>query len=87
MSETQYFDLVDKSGRMIHPGKSGAIDSDLEPILLRIKANPGLWAETILHFGSRFYLAAGLLSSLREFASNLGQKWLKGLTAARAAFV
>jgi len=87
MSETQYFDLVDKSGRIIRHNKSGAISSDLKPILKRISVNPEAWVDTISNFGSKFHLAAGLLSSLREFADNVGRKWLKGLTSANAAFI
>jgi REP element-mobilizing transposase RayT len=86
MTATEYFDLVDKSGRMIRSDKRAAIDADLAPILLRIGANPEAWLETISRFGSRFRLAAGLLSNLRSFADLLGRRWLKGVAAARIAF-
>ena len=86
MSETQYFDLVDKSGRILRTGKSGAIDADLAPILLRIGLKPDAWVDTISCFESRFRLAAGLLPSLRAFASLLGRRWLTGVSAARSAF-
>ncbi len=86
MTQAEYFDLVDRSGRMIRSDKRGAIDADLMPILLRIGANPEAWTETISHFGSRFRLAAGLLSNLRNFANQLGRCWLTGVTAARTAF-
>jgi hypothetical protein len=87
MTEADYFNLVDLSGRMVRSDKAGAIDSDLVPILLRIGARPDAWAETISTFGSKFRLAAGLVSNLRTFADQLGRRWLKGLAAARAAFV
>jgi hypothetical protein len=86
MTETEYFDLVDKSGRIIRSGKHGTIDADLVPILLRIGIKPEAWLDTISRFESRFYLAAGLLSSLRDFAHQIGRRWLVGVTAARAAF-
>ena len=86
MTAAEYFDLVDKSGRMMRSDKRGAIDADLAPILLRIGANPEAWIDTISRFGSKFRLAAGLLSSLRNFADQLGRRWLKGVAAARAAF-
>jgi hypothetical protein len=86
MTATEYFDLVDRSGRMIRSDKRAAIDADLAPILLRIGANPEAWLETISCFGSRFRLAAGLLSNLRSFADLLGRRWLKGVAAARIAF-
>jgi putative transposase len=86
MTEAEYFDLVDQSGRMTRSDNRGAIDADLSPILFRIGANPNRWFETISRFGSIFCVAAGQLSSLRNFAGHLGRRWLKGVTTARAAF-
>jgi hypothetical protein len=71
---------------MIRSDKRGAIDADLKPILLRIGANPDVWIETISHFGSKFRLAAGLLSNLRNFANQVGRRWLIGVATARTAF-
>jgi len=86
MTAAEYFDLVDKSGRMMRSDKRGAIDADLAPILLRIGARPDAWLETVSRFGSKFRLAAGLVSSLRSFADRLGRNWLQGTATARAAF-
>ena len=86
MTAAEYFDLVDRSGRMMRPDKRGAIDADLAPILLRIGARPDRWLDTVSRFGSKFRLAAGLVSSLRDFADRLGRRWLQGATAARTAF-
>jgi REP element-mobilizing transposase RayT len=86
MTAAEYFDLVDKSGRMLRSHKSGAIDADLEPILRRIGANPDGWFETVSSFGSKFRLAAGLVSSLRNFADRLGRRWFQGAAMARTAF-
>jgi hypothetical protein len=86
MTTTEYFDLVDKSGRLIRSDKHVAINANLAPILLRIGANSEAWRETISRFGSKFCLAAGLLPNLRNFADQLGRRWLKGVTMARAAF-
>jgi putative transposase len=86
MTPAEYFDLVDKSGRMLRSHKRGAIDADLEPILRRIGANPDAWFETVSSFGSRFRLAAGLVSSLRNFADRLGRRWFQGAAMARTVF-
>jgi hypothetical protein len=86
MTVTEYIDLVDMSGRMTRLDKRGAIDADLAPILLRIGANPDAWLDTVSRFGTRFHLAAGLLSHLRLFADQLGRRWLKGVASARVAF-
>jgi REP element-mobilizing transposase RayT len=86
MTAAEYFDIVDKSGRMPRSDKPGVIDADLAPMLLRIGANPDAWLETVSRFGSKFRLAAGLVSNLRDFADQLGRCWLQGVAAARAAF-
>ena len=86
MTLTQYLDLVDRSGRLLRADKPGAMDPDLAPILWRIGANPQTWPDTISHFGSRFRLAAGVLSSLRRFADQIGRRWLTGVSMARASF-
>jgi putative transposase len=86
MTVAEYFDLVDKSGRMARSDKRGAIDAHLAPILLRIGANPDAWIDTVSRFGCKFRLAAGLLPNLRNFAAHLGRRWLMGVATARTAF-
>jgi hypothetical protein len=86
MTAVEYFDLVDKSGRMMRLDKRGAVDAELAPILQRVGANPEAWLDTVTCFGSKFRLAAGMLVNLRRFADQIGRRWLKGSTAARAAF-
>jgi hypothetical protein len=86
MTAAEYFDLVDQSGRILRSDKRGAIDASLAPILLRISARPEAWIDTVSLFTSKFRLAAGLVSSLRSFADQLGQRWLTGVAAARASF-
>ncbi len=86
MTAADYFDLVDRSGRLIRSDKRGAIDGALAPILKRIGANSEAWQETISRFETNFCLAAGMLSNLRKFADRIGRRWLKGVSSARAAF-
>jgi hypothetical protein len=56
MTATDYFQLVDKSGRLLRSGKRGAIDADLAPILLRIGLKPRAWVDTVSSFESKFKL-------------------------------
>ncbi len=86
MTAVEYFELVDRSGRLIRSDKHGAIDAGIVPILIRIGARPEMWLKTISHFESKFYLAAGMLDTLRRFAAQIGRKWLKGVTIARTVF-
>ena len=87
MSEEEYFDLVDKSGRLLHPDKRGVIDAGLTPILERIGAKPEAWPEIVSCFADKFPLAAGLVDSLRKFADQLGKRWFAGMSASRCAFI
>jgi REP element-mobilizing transposase RayT len=86
MTPSEYFDLLDRTGRIIRSDKRGSIDSDLTPILLRIGVIPEAWPRTVSRFGSEFRLAAGRLPNLRNFANQFGRRWLKGIAMARAAF-
>jgi hypothetical protein len=87
ISEEQYFDLVDKSGRELYSGKPGFINPDLAPILLRIDAKPGAWLDTVSRFGEKFHLAAGTQSSMKKFSARIGVRWLDGRPKARSAFI
>ena len=86
MTSLDYFDLVDRSARMMRLHKRGAMNVDLVPIMLRIGINLETWIDTISHFGSQFSLVAGLLFNLRSLADRLGKRWFKGVSSARAAF-
>jgi hypothetical protein len=86
MTEAEYLDLVDRSGRMIRAGKGGYLDVDLAPILQRISINPNAWGETISRFGSSFHVTAGLISNMRSFAGRIGRRWIAGVSTAQSAF-
>jgi hypothetical protein len=86
ISEEQYFDLVDRSGREIRAGKRGSINPDLAPILLRIGVKPESWINTVTKFGERFCVAVGSHSNLKKFAEKIGVRWLVGGPAARSSF-
>jgi hypothetical protein len=87
ISESQYVDLIDQSGRIVRQNKRGSINPDLAPILLRIGAKPEAWIDTISRFGSKFHLAAGRCVNLKNFAKKIGVHWISGLSAARASFL
>jgi hypothetical protein len=87
ISEEQYFDLVDRSGREIRAGKRGSINPDLAPILLRIGAKPEAWINSITRFDEIFHIAAGAYSSLKKFAARIGVRWLVGCPKARSSFI
>ena len=86
ISEEQYFDLVDRSGREIRAGKRGSINPDLAPILLRIGANPEAWMDLVSRFEDIFHVAAGTQYTLKKFAAKIGVRWLVGKSVARGSF-
>jgi hypothetical protein len=87
MTETEYFDLVDRTGRLIRRGKRGAIGDDLGPIRRRMGIRPESWSDAVSEFEDKFGLAAGLLPNLREFAKRVGRQWVTGVHAAQASFI
>ena len=87
ITETEYFDLVDRSGRLVRSDKRGVIDADLEPILQRMGINPEAWADTVSSFEEKFGLAAGLISNLRDFAKRIGRQWFSGYSSAQTSFI
>jgi hypothetical protein len=87
ISEEQYFDLVDRSGREMRAGKRGFINPDLAPILLRIGAKPEAWMDLVSLFDVIFHVAAGTHSSMKKFAEKIGVRWLVGGPKARSAFI
>lgn len=82
-----YLEILDWTGRQIVEGKRGAIPDDLPPILIRLSVNPNRWLETARRFGSLFSVAAGTETHMKEAASRLGQKWVCGVEAGKAAFL
>jgi hypothetical protein len=78
--------MISDKSRIIRADKRGAIASDLAPILLRLGVNLDAWPDTISRFESKFCLVSGSLPNLRNFAQQMGSKWLKGVTGARNAF-
>ena len=81
----QYLDLLDWTGRQVREhGKS--IPENYEPILNRLKIDSEKWLDTVNCYGRVFYRAAGREKNMRQTASALGLRWLRGQNAGRKAF-
>ena len=83
ITETQYLELVDWTGRLLHPGKRGAIAGDAPPILDRIGLTPRQWPIQVAGTESLYWRAIGRVDSLLESARRSGHRWLCGIGAAR----
>jgi REP element-mobilizing transposase RayT len=80
MEVTNYFALVDWTGRAVRDDKRGAIPSHIQPVLQRLGVNEHNWVINTQHFGSRFQRALGRINRIRQLAGRTDQKWIHGLT-------
>ena len=75
---TDYFELVDWSGRIIREGKRGAISNDLPPILARLNIPADAWLDAIKKRRKHFPVAIGSYEKLQALCQQLKQHWLCG---------
>jgi len=81
-----YLELVDWSGRAIHPHKRGKIADHLPKILQRLQIEPSALLSYLSHKEDSFHHVIGSKSSIREAAVKLGRKFLQGIAAAERLF-
>jgi hypothetical protein len=58
-SLTDYLQLTDWAGRAIRKDKSGAIPSELAPILERLNIDPEAWLDSVKNYGKNYYTVIG----------------------------
>jgi len=83
LNTTRYLDLVDWTGRSLHPGTTGAIPTEAPPILERLALRPRQWLLQVPATESRYYRAIGRAETLVARAHSAGLRWLRGVGAAR----
>ena len=81
----EYLDFLDWNARQVIPGKAGAQDECLPPILERLGIAPAFWVKMIENFDRWFRSAAGSPQALAEHAAHTGRKWLQGIGPMRGA--
>jgi REP element-mobilizing transposase RayT len=86
MTFAAYLTLLDWTGRQLRSNKSGAIPSDLAPILDRLGMNEAGWLRMVNGFSRLFRRAAGKPASLRREAEKWGKRRLTGIAHSRAVF-
>ena len=86
ISQEEYFQLVDWTGRTLRDDKRGAIPAHLAPILERLKINKTHWINGIQHYGSYFYSVVGSFHNLMDECKKQGRRWLKGQRAAKLLY-
>ena len=85
MTIDEYLTVLDWTARQVAPGKSGAMDASLPPILERLKLSPLLLVQMISNFDKWFSTAVGSVQRLIDEAARRGRKWLSGVGAMRTA--
>jgi REP element-mobilizing transposase RayT len=83
ITTAQYLDLVDWTGRALHPGKHGAIAGDTPPIITRLGLRRRQWCIQVPATESHYWRAIGQLEAMLESAKRTGRKWLRGIGMAR----
>ena len=86
-SITDYFELVDWTGRAIRDDKRGAINTSLPSIMQRLGIASDEWLKIMRPAGNRFSHAAGKVSSLISYAERAGQQWVQGMNISRRLFL
>lgn len=86
IQQTDYFALVDWTGRAIRADKAGAIPASAKPILQKLGVDESNWVRNTRYFGNRFGRVLGRIDQIRRFAHRLDQKWLCGITQAKAFY-
>lgn len=73
-----YFDLLDKTGRLIREGKRGFIAAHTPRIISQFGINPDKWIDHVRCFGSRYAACAGSADKLKLYAEKFQRRWAKG---------
>lgn len=80
---SDYLTLVDETGRLLRENKRGSISNSLAPILNRLQLNPQNWLSMVNSIESKFSYAIGDISNLTNFASDMGNCFVKGMSSSR----
>lgn len=79
LSNSDYVQLLDWTGRQLHPGKRGHIAADAPAALRAFDIDPIRWTTRVEGIGSGYWRAVGTAADLLALAEAIGQRWLKGL--------
>lgn len=81
-----YIDLVEWTGRAIHPSKHGCISAELPPIFKRLKISPEEWTDLALNFEKHFTNWVGSESKLQQVCESKGMRHVHGSAHCRRVF-
>ena len=85
--ETDYFKLVDWTGRAIRSDKPGFVPERVKPILERLNICSDEWVKTIPALEKRFHQSIGIVDRMRAWCESVGSRWCKGISSSKALFL
>lgn len=81
-----YLDLVETTGRSLHPNKRGLIAERVPKLLQRLAIDPERFMDCATDLMKQFGSAVGAPAHLTELCALRQVKYLRGINAARGAF-
>jgi REP element-mobilizing transposase RayT len=81
-----YLDLLDSTGRVVHPTKRGTIPDTTPRLLATLGLAPGEWMKSVADLRARFRLFIGAPHRLSSLAERRGWRWIRGQSAARLLY-
>jgi len=84
ITESSYLQLVDWTGRLLHPGKTGLIAGGTPSVLRAMDISERRWEGQVRGTETIYWRAIGSADSLCRRAEELGQLWLRGIRAVMA---
>ncbi|PCJ53286.1 MAG: transposase [Planctomycetota bacterium] len=78
VTQKEYLELLDWSGREIKEKKSGAIPSHLKPIFDRLEIDRGLWIDALKNYKNWFQHIVGDIEKAWKFISGITNHHFKG---------
>ena len=83
ISEADYIELVDFTGRELHPGKRGKIAATEPKALTKLGLDKNHWSRRVKGIGSGYWRVVGEFEELIEKAKEISQRTLFGIGFAR----
>ncbi|MGH8676926.1 MAG: hypothetical protein ACREUQ_01075 [Burkholderiales bacterium] len=83
LTNAEYIELVDWTGRQWHEGKRGVIAATEPPALRKLGLDAENWTMKVKAFGGGYWRVVGSVDELVEKAQQMGQRWLCGIGLAR----
>jgi hypothetical protein len=84
LTNAQYIEWVDWSGRQMYPGKRGKIEVSEPRALAKLGIATQRWEHDVRVVGNGYRRVVGTAQELIDRAIALGQQWLEGIAYARS---